>query len=325
MRIHGIMVKRIFALPKKSPFTLFLPVSLLVASLHAEEDPIGHESFLYPIDLYFAVGAEYSVSDIEITDINASVVWTDVLAPPSLPDMEIDDLGNAESTSLHSSFKLGYRLPFAQTISIEGVISPKRTVRIRMSGSEPLFQAENMDPFWSVAPEDLSAGIGHDYAFSDIALSGSLAEVEVFSPQFSLIFRPVVHKRLKPIVGFGVHYLMFSDLEIREDTLQGSTNSESLSGSIQNAMGWIAQIGLEYQLTDMWFVGTEFKYSDVSDVKVEIVDLNIPIVESQGLSDTNGGLAPLETLSTLPMYVTSADTRLNIRTTAFSVWAGFNF
>lgn len=279
----------------------------------------------FPTDMYFAVGAEYSVSDIEIIDINASVVWTDVLAPPSLPVMEIDDLGNAESTHLHPSFKLGYHLPFAQTISVEGVISPKHTVRIQKSGSEPLFQAENMDPFWSVAPEELSAGIGHDYAFSDITLSGSLAEVEVFSPQLSLIFRPVVHKRLKPMVGFGVHYLIFTDLEVTDDTLQVSPTSEIASGSIQNAMGWIAQIGLEYQLTDMWFVGTEFKYSHVSDVKVEIVDLNIPIVESQGLSDTIGGLAPLETLSTLPIYVTSADTRLNIRTTTFSVWAGFNF
>lgn len=300
----------------------FLPFLFYSSNLQAVETPSSPNVSFANDDFYLAVDVEYSFSDIEIGTTHASVVAPEFLTP-GYPDMEIDYLGGAESNSLHPSLKLGYRFPFVQTISIEAVITPKHTLQTRKSGTEQLFQKESMDLFWSSADEEFSDALGNDYVYSDLELSGSLAELDVFAPQLSLIFRPVVHKRLKLVAGLGVHYLMFSDFEVKEDALQSSSSNKAPSGSIQNAMGWIAQLGVEYELTEKWFIGTEMKYSYVGDVKVSIDDLYVQVFESS--PNQSGAHDPFAPVGGLTIYMTSADTRLNIRTTAFSLWAGFNF
>lgn len=297
---------------------LFLPFLFYSSNLHAVENPSSPNSSSANDDFYLAVGVEYSLSEIEIGTTHASVVAPEFLTP-GYPDMEIDYLGDAESNSLHPSLKLGLHFPFAKMISLEGVISSKRRLNISKTDDQQFFQAEKMDSVWSDALDQFSSMFGQDYTYTDVNLSGTLAEVDVISSQFSIVFRPQYHKRLNPVVGLGAHYLMFSDFEITEDTLQSSYTSKSPSGSVQNAVGWFAQLGLEYELSDTWFVGTELKYSYIADVRVEIADLYMPIAKSQGSLD------PLASQQSLSVFLTSIDTRLNMRTTAFSVWAGFNF
>ena len=135
--------KGIFALLKKFPFTLFLPVFLLVASLHAEEDPVGYQTKSSTTDFYFAVGAEYSSSVIEIEQMDLTVDYS------SSPEMEVDYLNNAQVENLHPSLKIGYRLPFIQSLSIEGGFTAPHTVKIGKSSPEQLFQSDKLDPFWS--------------------------------------------------------------------------------------------------------------------------------------------------------------------------------
>ncbi len=299
---------------KKFPFTLFLPVFLLVASLHAEEDPVGYQTKSSTTDFYFAVGAEYSSSVIEIEQMDLTVDYS------SSPEMEVDYLNNAQVENLHPSLKIGYRLPFIQSLSIEGGFTAPHTVKIGKSSPEQLFQSDKLDPFWSDSLDELSTAFGAKYAFTDVLLSGALAEVDVFSPQLTMVYHPQVKSRFKPLVGLGIHYLTFSNFKITEENLYSEFANGPPSGSIQNVFGWLAHLGFEYDLTDRWLMGAEFKYSYVNGVKISLDDLYIPIGKLYASEDS----ADSEFLY-IPTVVTSADARLNIRTTTFSFWAGFSF
>ncbi len=296
-------------------FILFLPMLFLMGTLQAEEDPVGYQTKSSTTDFYFAVGAEYSSSVIEIEQMDLTIDHS------SLPLMEVDYLNNAEVEGPYPSFKLGYRLPFGESFFVEGSVSPLRTLNIRMSGADQLFQGDKLDPFWTYALDEVSNAFGGNYIFNEVEVSGSLAEVNLISSHISLIFRPQIHPRVKPIAGVGMQYLKFSDFMITEDNLQSSYTSQTPSAEIENTIGWFAQLGLEYGFADAWFFGAVIKYSYVPDIRVQVDALRIPIGKGDGTG--NDPLAPFQTFS--PLSVTEADIRLSSTSTTFSVWAGFNF
>ena len=292
----------------------FLPFLFYSSNLQALETPSSPNASSANDDFYLAVGVEYSSSVIEIEQMDLTIDYS------TSPEMEVDYLNNAQVENLHPSLKVGFRLPFIRSLSVEGGFTAPRTVRIEKSSPEQLFQSDKLDPFWPDALDALSTAFGAKYAFTDVLLSGALAEVDVFSPQLTMVYRPPVKSRFKPLVGMGIHYLTFSDFKITEENLHSEFANSPPSGSIENVFGWLAQLGFEYDLTDSWFMGVEFKYSYVNDVKVSVDDLDIPIGKLYG-SEENADSNFLY----IPTIVTSADARLNIRTTTFTLWAGLYF
>ena len=292
----------------------FLPFLFYSSNLQAVEKASSPSSSSANDDFYLAVGVEYSSSVIEMDQVVLTIDYS------TSPEMEVDYLNNAQVENLHPSLKVGYRLPFIQSLSIEGGFTAPHTVRVGKSSPEQLLQSEKLDPFWSDSLDALSTAFGAKYAFTDVYLSGALAEVDVFSPQLTMVYRPQVKSRFKPLVGMGIHYLTFSDFKITEENLHSEFANSPPSGSIENVFGWLAQLGFEHDLTDRWFMGVEFKYSYVKDVKVSLDDLYIPIGKLYASEDS----ADSEFLY-IPTVVTSADARLNIRTTTFTLWAGLYF
>lgn len=139
------------------------------------------------------------------------------------------------------------------------------------------------------------------------ALGEKLAETKVAPPMFTLVKRFNNNGRLRPYVGLGWVYLFTYDSHVTNPVLLEVGEPEL---DIEDKFGFVGQLGLDYQMTDYWWVSADFKYLSVPDVKATVEDAYI---KPKGL----------------PQYeyaeVGDAEFVADLNTYAFHIGVGFTF
>ncbi|WP_231552597.1 OmpW/AlkL family protein [Alcanivorax nanhaiticus] len=139
------------------------------------------------------------------------------------------------------------------------------------------------------------------------ALGEKVAETKVAPPMFTLVKRFNNNGRLRPYVGLGWVYLFTYDSHVTNPVLLEVGEPEL---DIEDKFGFVGQLGLDYQMTDYWWVSADFKYLSVPDVKATVEDAYI---KPKGL----------------PQYeyaeVGDAEFVADLNTYAFHIGVGFTF
>lgn len=82
----------------------------------------------------------------------------------------------------------------------------------------------------------------------------------VIPPTISLQYHFMPDSNIRPYAGLGVNYTFF----VADDA---TSALESAVGpvhvSTENGFGWSAQVGIDYDITDKWFINLDVKYIDV--------------------------------------------------------------
>lgn len=114
----------------------------------------------------------------------------------------------------------------------------------------------------NVALELLAAyPFSHDFELEDINVGG---EVDHLPPTLSLQYHLPIGETLKPYVGVGVNWTMFSneDVDVPVDV------------SIEDSVGLALQTGVDMRLGDHWLLNLDVRYIEIEgDVEVEGVDV----------------------------------------------------
>ena len=78
--------------------------------------------------------------------------------------------------------------------------------------------------------------------------------------------------RLQPYLGLGVNYTYFFDEET-VGSLDDNLFASDTELSIDSAFGWVAQVGLDYQINENWIISAAVYYIDLeTDAELKITD-----------------------------------------------------
>jgi outer membrane protein len=105
------------------------------------------------------------------------------------------------------------------------------------------------------------------------ALGEEFGETKVLPPAVTLVYRFLPGRPLRPYVGAGLAYMISYDSEVTNPVL---TAVSQPSLEIDDALGYVAQAGLEYNLWGDWWMNADVKFiggletsATVSDIWVE--------------------------------------------------------
>ena len=90
---------------------------------------------------------------------------------------------------------------------------------------------------------------------------GTIADTKLLPPGLILQYHFMPDSQFRPYAGLGVDYAIFFDSNSKS-SLDGAIGSTDVD--IDNAWGWIAQVGLDYDLTENWFLNADIKYIGLS-------------------------------------------------------------
>lgn len=98
----------------------------------------------------------------------------------------------------------------------------------------------------------------------DVNLNGGgrVADVKHLPPTVSVQYHFAPHARFRPYVGAGLNATLFFD-----ESTTGALAGQKLS--LDTSFGAAAQLGFDYQLTDMWFVNADLRWIDI-DTKAKL-------------------------------------------------------
>lgn len=105
-----------------------------------------------------------------------------------------------------------------------------------------------------------------------IAGVGNIGQVDVFPPTLSLQYHFNNSTPFKPYVGVGINYTTFSEEETSaalDAALGGATDLE-----IDDSFGFSAQVGIDYFITESFFLNTSLWYVDI-DQDAELTTGNV--------------------------------------------------
>ncbi|MED5237974.1 MAG: OmpW family outer membrane protein [Pseudomonadota bacterium] len=237
--------------------SLLIPGLLcLSGGVAAEQDYYGPDypgvSFIQKIfgedRLYFRAGAMYQVPDVvtkSITLKNLSEIAEVAVEPgPQEGEAFSDPL-------LLPAVRLGYKLRWTLWgggWSIETVAGLPPTLELKAKGKladVPLVTEANGIP--TEVP----------------ALGEKVAETKVAPPLFTLVKQFNRDSRLRPYVGLGWVYLFSYDSHVTNPVLLEVGEPEL---DIEDKFGWVGQVGLDYRISDYWWISADYKYISVTDV-----------------------------------------------------------
>lgn len=241
---------------------------------------------------YFRFGAMYFVPDVQTNYIeakNLSEVAETALGGPGPHYLE----GEATADPLLlPGIIFGYKLPWGKGWSLELIASAPPTLELKAEGKladEPLVPEVNGIP----------TGVP--------ALGEEIATTKAAPPLVTLVKRFRLNKGIQPYLGAGIGYLFTFDTEVTNPvaTALGEPDID-----VDNKFGWAAQAGLDFHLSEHWWVSLDTKYISFPDVSAVVSDM---VVEAPGLPQV-----PYE-------RVGDVEYNADINILAYSLGIGFTF
>ena len=139
------------------------------------------------------------------------------------------------------------------------------------------------------------------------ALGEKVAETKVAPPMVTLVKRFRNDRDFRPYAGLGVVYLFTYDSHVTNATLTEVGEPEL---DIEDKFGWVGQLGVDWRISDYWWLAADFKYISVEDVSAT---MERTFIRAPGL----------------PQYqyaaVGDAEFNADMNVYAFSLGAGFTF
>jgi outer membrane protein len=117
-----------------------------------------------------------------------------------------------------------------------------------------------LSPNWAV--ELILATAEHDIdgegTISDL---GKIADAGVLPPTLTLQYHWNTDGKVQPYVGVGLNYTLFYS----EDTTTSLDDALMVATDIDldDSFGWAAQVGLDVQMSDRWYLNFDLKYIDI--------------------------------------------------------------
>ena len=100
----------------------------------------------------------------------------------------------------------------------------------------------------NIALELIAATTRHDVSHN---IAGSLGKVSLLPPTLTLQYHFMPKERLSPYIGAGINYTIFYN----EDAPGGAVTSIDYDDSF----GWALQAGVDYAVSDNWYVNADIK------------------------------------------------------------------
>lgn len=122
-----------------------------------------------------------------------------------------------------------------------------------------------------VIPTALNHDIKANKQLKGILGSSDIGDTDVFPPTLTAQWHFLPKKKIRPYVGAGINYTIFSD----EDA---SKNFEAVAGKtsidIDDSVGFAAEVGLDVDVTDRFFVNASLWYIDLeADAELKTANL----------------------------------------------------
>lgn len=99
-----------------------------------------------------------------------------------------------------------------------------------------------------------------------LAALGDSAEAWLLPPTLLAQYHFPTKTKYRPYVGAGINYT-FTYLENAERSLEAALGPTSVSAD--NSLGWALQAGMDYDISDRWFMNIDVKYIDLG-VDIEL-------------------------------------------------------
>lgn len=194
---------------------------------------------------------------------------------------------------------VGYTLPWGSgRISVETIVAMPLTIAVRAGGT---LASESLAPY---ALDVLPTGVP--------PLGTELGETRALPPVLTLVYRPLSHGRplsrgqLQPYLGAGISYLYTYDSKITNPVLREVSEPRL---DIGDAVGAVAQAGIELGLTGRFFASLDIKYIAGFDISATVTGARVrtpalPLFESVrvGNATVNMAIDPLIVHATVGAY-----------------------
>ena len=236
---------------------------------------IGEMVHFVSNNLYFRFGAAYldyygSSSELEVQDAKG-------LAAQSFGagDSKIEGSGSSLNDKMFPGGTLGLFIP-----------GTNHHLATEVTLSAPIkldFQVDGIAATQSIAPDALQ-GNGPDQTIATgVPTTGrNIGTLKTFPPNISFVFRPFVETRIQPYIGAGAMYLYTYDTDISNNLLNSVTEPELY---LSKPWACTGKLGVDFNITDTFFIGAEAQYIGCAEVKSELNDI---AVNAPRLSDTFG-------------------------------------
>lgn len=94
----------------------------------------------------------------------------------------------------------------------------------------------------------------------ELAAVGSLGDTWVLPPTLTLQYHFSPGERLRPYAGVGINYTLFYN-ESASGALEDTIGNTSID--LDDSFGFALQVGVDYDLNDVWFVNADLKYIEI--------------------------------------------------------------
>ncbi len=108
-----------------------------------------------------------------------------------------------------------------------------------------------------------STPFSHDIKSRDdlkTVVSGTIADTKHLPPTLTLQYYFDTNGKVRPYVGLGLNYTTFFDSNVKGELSDLGYNKISL----EDSFGLSAQVGLDFDLTDKYFLGVSAYYMDIN-------------------------------------------------------------
>ncbi|WP_290538771.1 MULTISPECIES: OmpW family outer membrane protein [Alcanivorax] len=200
--------------------------------------------------LYFRFGAIHMSPDIKTRSITLSNLSE--IAEVAVEPGEQEGEAFSDPLTIPAAI-IGYKLRWGDGgWSIETMAALPPTLELKAKGKladEPLVTEANGIP----------TGVP--------ALGEKVGETKVAPPMVTLVKRFRMDHDFRPYVGLGAVYLFTYDSHVTNPILTEVGEPEL---EIQDKFGWVGQIGVDWRLSDYWWLAADMKYVSVKEVKAKV-------------------------------------------------------
>lgn len=197
------------------------------------------------------------------------------------------------SDSTFPSVRLGYRFAKFPNFSVETILASSHDVTVTFD--------ESFDFAWLDIPD----------------VEGDFAELSTLTPTASVLYSFDVNPKIKPYVGAGLAFIVFSDAKVISETLLAESGGNP-EMELSSAMGVVLQAGVEYNFYKNWWLSADFRQVAGAETDVTISDLDIDV-------EADFVVPLLGTPGTTTATVDNAKTTISIDTTVLSFGVGLDF
>jgi len=216
-------------------------------------------------NLYLRFGAgylDYYGTSSELKVENAKGLAAQAFGPG---ESSLDGTGTGLNDKLFPAGTIGLYIPWTDHhLATEVTISAPIKLDFQVDGA-----AVNQ----SIAPNALNGNGANNSIDPGVpALGSNIGQLKTFPPNISFVYRPFTHSRVQPYIGLGAMYLYTYDTDINQNLLN-SVNEPTLY--LSKPWACTGKLGVDFNITDTFFIGAEAQYIGCAEVKAELNDISV--------------------------------------------------